>query len=176
MATVKKVNKERQLTVYGYIRQSKHDQQIPIDIIYVLILFYGNELRISLLKKSTYLHTHYDILNVDKTASSNSIRKAYRALSKLCHPDRIPKHLETHKDSFQEFQKKINEAYEVLSNQKKRCLYDMNEMIKYKQCTMCHQFNYKDVPLCICGNKLNDMNDMKDDMDIDDMDDMNDML
>ena len=104
--------------------------------------------RLGHLKKSSYLNTHYDVLKVYQTTSSNSINKAYRELSKLIHPDRIPKHLEKHKDSFQEFQKRINEAYEVLSDPEKKGEYDMNEMIKYKQCTMCHLWNYKHVPLC----------------------------
>ena len=110
------------------------------------------EPRLHLLKKSSYLHTYYDVLNVCKTASSDQIKKAHRALSKLCHPDRIPQHLKNHKKSFEEFQKKINKAYEILSDQKKRDLYDMNEMIKYKQCSICHLFNYKDVPLCSCNH------------------------
>ena len=64
---------------------------------------------------------YYKILGVSKTATEEEIKKAYRELAKKWHPDRN-NGLET--DTF----KKINEAYDVLSNEKKREEYD-NEML-----------------------------------------------
>ena len=64
---------------------------------------------------------YYETLGVNKNASLDEIKKAYKNLAKKWHPDRN-NGLET--DTF----KKINEAYDVLSNEKKRQEYD-NEML-----------------------------------------------
>ena len=56
---------------------------------------------------------HYETLGVDRKASLEEIKKAYKSLAKKWHPDRN-NGLET--DTF----KKINEAYDVLSNEKKK--------------------------------------------------------
>lgn len=64
---------------------------------------------------------YYETLGVNKSASLEEIKKAYKNLAKKWHPDRN-NGLET--DIF----KKINEAYDVLSNEKKRQEYD-NEML-----------------------------------------------
>ena len=56
---------------------------------------------------------HYETLGVDRKATLEEIKKAYKTLAKKWHPDRN-NGLET--DTF----KKINEAYDVLSNEKKR--------------------------------------------------------
>ena len=60
--------------------------------------------------------TYYSILGVDKTASQDEIKKAFRKLSKKYHPDKNPKGEEQFK--------KINEAYSTISNPKKREQYD----------------------------------------------------
>jgi DnaJ-class molecular chaperone len=60
--------------------------------------------------------TYYSILGVKKDASQDEIKKAFRKLSKKYHPDKNPKGEEQFK--------KINEAYSVLSDPKKRQLYD----------------------------------------------------
>lgn len=60
--------------------------------------------------------TYYSILGVEKDASQSEIKKAFRKLSKKYHPDKNPKGEEQFK--------KINEAYSVLSDPKKRQLYD----------------------------------------------------
>ena len=61
---------------------------------------------------------YYDILGVSKNASKEEIKKAYRKLALQYHPDRN----KTSKanDKFKE----INEAYEVLSDPKKKSTYD----------------------------------------------------
>ncbi len=61
----------------------------------------------------------YGVLGISKNASQDDIKKAYRAKSKEWHPD---KH-KGEKDAEQKF-KEINEAYEVLSDEKKRQMYD----------------------------------------------------
>jgi curved DNA-binding protein len=62
---------------------------------------------------------YYKILGIDKNASTEDIRKAYRKLARKYHPDVNPDNKEAHK-KFQE----INEANEVLSDPEKRKKYD----------------------------------------------------
>jgi curved DNA-binding protein len=62
---------------------------------------------------------YYKILGVDRKASENDIRKAYRDLAKKHHPDRNP----NDKQAEERF-KDINEAYQVLSDPQKRSVYD----------------------------------------------------
>jgi curved DNA-binding protein len=62
---------------------------------------------------------YYKILGVDRKAGEDEIRKAYRKLAKQHHPDYNP----DNKQAEERF-KDINEAYEVLSDAKKRSHYD----------------------------------------------------
>ena len=62
---------------------------------------------------------YYKILGVERKASDDDIRKAYRKLAKQYHPDYNPNNKQS-EDRFKE----INEAYEVLSDAKKRSHYD----------------------------------------------------
>jgi len=63
---------------------------------------------------------YYKILEIKPNASAEGIKKAYRRLSKLYHPDINPRGAEQFKN--------INEANSILSDAEKRKLYD----IKYK--------------------------------------------
>lgn len=63
---------------------------------------------------------YYQILGVDKKSSSEDIKKAYRKLAKKYHPD-VTGGDKTKENSFKE----ITQAYEVLSDAKKRADYDL---------------------------------------------------
>lgn len=62
---------------------------------------------------------YYDILGVSRTASASEIKKAYRKLAKKYHPDSN----EGNSVAAERF-KEVNEAYDILSDEKKRKLYD----------------------------------------------------
>src|SRR5213595_1570212 len=62
---------------------------------------------------------YYKILGVERTASDEEIRKAFRKLARQYHPD-VAKDKKTAEEKFKE----INEAYEVLSDPEKRKRYD----------------------------------------------------
>lgn len=56
---------------------------------------------------------YYIILGVAKTATQADVKKAYRKLALRWHPDKNA----DNKDEAEKFFKKINEAYQVLSDQ-----------------------------------------------------------
>ena len=62
---------------------------------------------------------YYEVLGVDKSASADDIKKAYRKLAMKYHPDRNP----GDKSAEEKF-KEVGEAYEVLSDADKRSRYD----------------------------------------------------
>jgi curved DNA-binding protein len=62
---------------------------------------------------------YYKILGVERTASEDEIKRAYRKLALKFHPDRNP----NDKQAEEKF-KEINEAYQVLSDAQKRSRYD----------------------------------------------------
>jgi len=62
---------------------------------------------------------YYNVLGVDKKATTEEIKKAYRKLARKYHPDLNPNDAEAEK-----MFKHVNEANEVLSNSEKRKKYD----------------------------------------------------
>src|SRR5215210_6885181 len=92
---------------------------------------------------------YYKTLGVDKNASDEDIKKAYRKLARKHHPDLNPNDKEAHK-KFQQ----INEANEVLSDPEKRKKYDKYgkdwqhgeeyEKARQQQQSRQQQYNYGD--------------------------------
>lgn len=65
------------------------------------------------------MSSYYDILNIDSSADSDTIKSAYRKMAKKYHPDANPND-STSSAKFRE----IKEAYETLSDVDKRASYD----------------------------------------------------
>ena len=82
---------------------------------------------------------YYEILNVDRDSSEADIKRAYRKLAMKHHPDRNPGDA----DSERIF-KEAAEAYEVLSEPKKRKLYDQFGHAGLRGTSM-HDFGHMDV-------------------------------
>ena len=62
---------------------------------------------------------YYEVLGVQKGASEDEIKKAFRKKAKMYHPDLHPDDKEAEKNF-----KEVNEAYEVLSDKDKKARYD----------------------------------------------------
>ena len=62
---------------------------------------------------------YYEILEIERTSNKDEVKKAYRKMALRYHPDRNPDDKEA-----EEMFKRINEAYEVLSDDDKRLVYD----------------------------------------------------
>ena len=62
---------------------------------------------------------YYEVLGVDKSASEDEIKRAYKKMARKYHPDLNP----DNKEAEEKF-KEVNEAYEVLSDSDKKARYD----------------------------------------------------
>src|SRR5688572_3181217 len=62
---------------------------------------------------------YYEVLGLKRSASQDEIKKAYRKSALKYHPDRNPGDAQAEKKF-----KEISEAYEILSDEKKRQIYD----------------------------------------------------
>ena len=76
------------------------------------------DFRKSLLSKD--IPDYYAILQIQKTASQNEIKNQFRSLAKKWHPDR------KQSDDAEKKMAQINMAYEVLSDTKRRKMYDQH--------------------------------------------------
>lgn len=72
------------------------------------------------------LPDYYAILEVSSTASLEDIKRAYRRLARLHHPD-------LNKDAEDRHIKRINEAYGVLGDPTRRMAYDIQRLEQMKR-------------------------------------------
>lgn len=79
------------------------------------------------------MSNYYDVLGVQKNASSDEIKKAYRSLAFKYHPDRNPGD-KTAEEKFKE----INTAYDILGDETKRRNYDLTGQTNYSN----QSYNY----------------------------------
>ncbi len=73
------------------------------------------------MNRVSFTRDYYEVLGIQRNAAQGDIKKAYRRLAMKYHPD-TARNL-TSKTAEERF-KEINEAYSVLSDQKKRRIYD----------------------------------------------------
>lgn len=66
------------------------------------------------------MKSYYQVLGIDKDAGPEEIKRAYRKMASLCHPDHNPQSTKEAEEKFKE----INDAYEVLGDEVKRRQYD----------------------------------------------------
>ena len=76
---------------------------------------------------------YYKTLGIEKTASEDEIKKAYRKLALKYHPDKA----KGNKDFENKF-KEISEAYAVLSDKEKRQQYDTYGSADFQQIGRAH--------------------------------------
>lgn len=81
---------------------------------------------------------YYTVLGVDHTASTAEIKAAYRQLARQYHPDK-------HQGNrlFEEKFKTINEAYQILSDERKRAYYDLKLQYLVMQLRAMQQVQYQ---------------------------------
>lgn len=65
---------------------------------------------------------YYDVLRINKDASSQEIKTSYKKLIKRYHPDLYP----GNKTKAETITRDLNEAYEILSDPEKRYIYDLS--------------------------------------------------
>ncbi|MCL4337381.1 MAG: molecular chaperone DnaJ [Candidatus Thermoplasmatota archaeon] len=70
---------------------------------------------------------YYETLGVAKSATQDEIKKAFRGLARKYHPDTNPDNKEAAEAKFKE----ISEAYEVLSDESKRRMYDQTGSVDF---------------------------------------------
>ncbi|CAN7023019.1 unnamed protein product, partial [Brassica rapa subsp. trilocularis] len=65
---------------------------------------------------------YYNILKVNHNAREDDLKKAYKRLAMIWHPDKNPS---ARRDEAESKFKRISEAYDVLSDPQKRQIYDL---------------------------------------------------
>ena len=67
--------------------------------------------------------THYETLGIPREASAERVKRSYRSLVKIYHPDKFPTGSAEHAEAEKRI-RDINEAYSVLSKPASRAKYD----------------------------------------------------
>ncbi|RMX68297.1 hypothetical protein KXD40_008089 [Peronospora effusa] len=78
----------------------------------------GGSSRASYMAPKTQRRTYYDVLGIEKTSTVNQIRKAYRKLALVYHPDKAKT------SAYGDLFKEMTAAYNVLSDESARAKYD----------------------------------------------------
>lgn len=79
------------------------------------------------------MKTYYEILQVDRCVSMEELKRVYRNLAKKYHPDKYVNTTLDQQNKAKEIFAQINEAYQILSNEKSRKEYDLTLLKKKKE-------------------------------------------
>lgn len=97
------------------------------------------------------MKSYYEILGIEKTATADEIKKAYRSLAFKYHPDRNPG------DTVAEEKfKEISAAYDVLGDETKRRNYDLTGQAESYQNTGYNYNTYRNSSYSYGGNPFTD--------------------
>merc|ERR1712152_58088 len=77
---------------------------------------------------------YYKILGVEKSANDDEIKKAYRKRAMVHHPDRHSSASDDEKKEHETKFKEVGEAYAILSDEKKRRMYDSGQDLEDGGC------------------------------------------
>lgn len=77
--------------------------------------------------KKSQRKDYYKILGIERNASVDDIKKAYRKRALIHHPDRHANATDNEKKEQEKKFKELGEAYSVLSDQKKKARYDSGQ-------------------------------------------------
>lgn len=75
------------------------------------------------------MQDHYDVLGLQSRASSDEVKKAYRALSKVYHPDKAGNVGENEKRDGERRMAALNVAYEIIGSPRQRMKYDLTKEV-----------------------------------------------
>jgi len=82
---------------------------------------------------------YYEILGISPKASPAAIRKAWKLEASIAHPDRHVKQTSEVREKFARQMVLVNRAFQVLSNEKTRRNYDIEEGLIAAKCSKCGQ-------------------------------------
>src|SRR3989338_702698 len=102
---------------------------------------------------------YYNLLGVDKKATKEEIKKAYKKLALTYHPDRAP---DDKKKEYEEKFKEINEAAAVLGDYKKRQQYDQYGSAAFQGGQGFEGFDFSDVMSQFRGGSFGNFDDIFD--------------
>ena len=66
------------------------------------------------------MKNYYEILDIDPTSTQDEIKKKYKKLALICHPDKQ----KNNEYNYSKFFNDIKEAHDILIDNTKRCIYD----------------------------------------------------